>query len=63
MKARNQQLQKLALYGAAYNIGPARLAKVLTTPEQKITRKNCEKLLENYAQKWKLNPQSLAPSR
>jgi hypothetical protein len=50
-----RHLLKLALYGHRYGIGAGRLAAIVTSPGQKITRKNVQRLLQRYAEKWRLS--------
>lgn len=42
------KMLKHAKFAAAYSMQPARLAKAITTPVQKITRKNATKLIEAF---------------
>lgn len=44
-----KKIIKRAKLGAAYGMGPARLAKAITSPQQKITRKNAAKLIKNLS--------------
>jgi len=47
------RLIKIARLGHTYGMGAARLARLITSPNQKITRKNAMKLQQAFDAKWK----------
>lgn len=43
-----RQLLKVARMGVLYGMGASRLSQRMTSPSQRVTRKNAEKLVEGW---------------
>lgn len=59
----SQKIFKLAEHAIHYGMTPERLAKLLTTSQQKFTRKNVLKLIQAYDNKWSHKASSQGANR